>query len=368
MKSILSIILIFQTIILFGNDEVKEKFCIENNFYLVKSKDHNTGSVLLKLDLKEYGKFVYINENPSKYLYNAIGYNSNNGFLYGIDVYSKHLLKIDINDGNAKDLGKIKNLPYNSYVAGDFDDEGNYYVLNTSSYSEIFRINIDTKEAISLKLPKVLHNVYDITYSTKDKSFYGISGKNKIFYQMTIENDSVNIVSKSYNSKFNSEFGSSWIDNNNSIISANLFTKFNNVDGNLNVVESNITIDSHFSDGATCQASPRVKAMIGKEKSDQQMIFEPIVIVAPKLFVTNEDEKSNSIKYSLEKESSHDITIVTSHGNVVIAKGEISSMLKLDTYDPDYYIDENSFEVKIISVEANNSKVQVLKSAYKDFG
>jgi len=69
---------------------------------------------------------------PASAVYNAIGLNPVDHFMYAIDNSNDGLLRIS-NDGSVTNLGPTTGLPphgSNSYNSGTFDDAGNYYVTH----------------------------------------------------------------------------------------------------------------------------------------------------------------------------------------------------------------------------------------------
>jgi hypothetical protein len=114
--------------------------------------------------------------------YNAIGFNTGDGFVYGINdnlgANSNRLLKIS-NDGSVEDLGAVAGLPTqstNEYNAGDFDAAGNLYVMHNGT-STMYRIDITNMTATAVPLsPAEAISLSDIAYH--DGLFYGMRNSN----------------------------------------------------------------------------------------------------------------------------------------------------------------------------------------------
>ncbi|MEV8533858.1 DUF11 domain-containing protein [Streptomyces sp. NPDC051211] len=79
---------------------------------------------------------------PTPFLYNAIGVNPDDRFLYGITFGGpdNELVRFD-RKGDFTNFGAIAGLPPALYISGTFDDAGNYYVLADDT-GQIYRIGI----------------------------------------------------------------------------------------------------------------------------------------------------------------------------------------------------------------------------------
>ncbi|MFD9411955.1 DUF6923 family protein [Streptomyces sp. NPDC059989] len=85
--------------------------------------------------------------DPTSFLYNAIGVNPRDRFLYGtqfVDANDEnHLLRFDRN-GAVEDRGAITGLPPALYISGTFDDKGNYYILADDTQT-IYIVDVKTR-------------------------------------------------------------------------------------------------------------------------------------------------------------------------------------------------------------------------------
>lgn len=102
---------------------------------------------------------------PSGWQYNALGYNTKDGFLYAVSqqlnaTYPRnHLLKI-AGDGGVTDLGSITGLVAADTTidvnAGFFDDSGNFYVAwaksNNNASGNLYKVNLSTLAATQVAL------------------------------------------------------------------------------------------------------------------------------------------------------------------------------------------------------------------------
>lgn len=111
--------------------------------------------------------------------YNGAGYNSEDGYIYGIGSGTK-LLRID-NTGQSTDLGAISNFSALSY-SGDFDLNGNWYSLkkNGSSWvANLIDVSIQPPSAQEFTLTELggvaaAVKTNDIAYNVVTHKFYGM--------------------------------------------------------------------------------------------------------------------------------------------------------------------------------------------------
>lgn len=116
--------------------------------------------------------------------YNATGYNPVDRLIYGM-LGNENLLVIG-EDGVAVDLGPITGLPSISgnYFVGDFDLNGNYYIIRGSN---LFRIDVNTIQATPVPVTGDAGGIADFAYYDPDNdasngfSFIGVrSGGDQI--------------------------------------------------------------------------------------------------------------------------------------------------------------------------------------------
>ncbi|MER6312392.1 DUF11 domain-containing protein [Streptomyces sp. NPDC001581] len=106
--------------------------------------------------------------DPTPFLYNAIGVNPRDRFLYGTTFggTENELVRFDRN-GNFTNLGPIAGLPTALYISGTFDGQGNYYVLADDS-GEIYQIDVNSRSVTrvidvpDLAVPEL--DVFDIAF------------------------------------------------------------------------------------------------------------------------------------------------------------------------------------------------------------
>ncbi|MEW2416453.1 DUF11 domain-containing protein [Streptomyces sp. NPDC046866] len=106
--------------------------------------------------------------DPTPFLFNAIGVNPQDRFLYGttFGTATNELVRFDGN-GDFTELGPIEGLPPAVYISGTFDDEGNYYVLADNS-ENIYRIDVTTRSVTGvINVPGLADpelDVFDIAF------------------------------------------------------------------------------------------------------------------------------------------------------------------------------------------------------------
>ena len=122
--------------------------------------------------------------NPGVYT-NAIGFNVQDGFMYGIHAGNGTVYRIK-SDGTFDDLGNPPNAPRS--FAGDVDGNGTYYILNTSDNPDrrkrLYRINV-TGLATATDVPGFITlsravSVADFAFNPIDGKIYGLEGRNVV--------------------------------------------------------------------------------------------------------------------------------------------------------------------------------------------
>ncbi|MFC4609394.1 DUF6923 family protein [Streptomyces maoxianensis] len=105
---------------------------------------------------------------PTPFLYNAIGVNPHDRFLYGTTFGNANndLVRFDGN-GDFTNLGAIAGLPPALYISGTFDKKGNYYVLADNT-GEIYQIDVDSRSVTGvIDVPELADpelDVFDIAF------------------------------------------------------------------------------------------------------------------------------------------------------------------------------------------------------------
>lgn len=115
--------------------------------------------------------------NPGNTQINAMGYNVQDGFIYGIrpNVSPNHLIRITAT--GLVNLGPVSGLPQLSWHTGDCDLDGNLYVSNNSQ-TVMYKIDLSTLTATQINLtgiPGGLLDLSDWTYVAAVNRFYGLT-------------------------------------------------------------------------------------------------------------------------------------------------------------------------------------------------
>lgn len=117
---------------------------------------------------------IYLNN----FKVNAVGYNVEDGFIYGVRRGTNHLVKIG-NNGVFQDLGPVGSLPYpgneaDGYFVGDFDISGNLYVANGNK-NVIFKIDVSSNATQMITTNVSAFNFADFSFSPATGLFYGLN-------------------------------------------------------------------------------------------------------------------------------------------------------------------------------------------------
>ena len=109
----------------------QEKFTCTNNsiLYQVKGADITSQS-FISFNNQNQSNDIINNNVPGSI--NAIGYNIEDDYIYGIELNTNNLYRLDAT-GTKTFIATISGLPANTaYVTGDFDFDGNLYVTGGS--------------------------------------------------------------------------------------------------------------------------------------------------------------------------------------------------------------------------------------------
>lgn len=192
--------------------------CSSNLYQVVNGKD---------LKVLDPSTGVYATIGSSSIPYNGAGFNSEDGFIYGIGSGTV-LVKID-NNGQATNLGPISNFSALSY-SGDFDINGNWYSFRKVSGSWICnKIDVSSSPATAIQSSitelSSASNCADISYNPITGKFYGMSGGSLTEFDYV--NNTVNVIGDYSSSADPGGYGAVWSDN-----AGNTYF-FNNGTGNI---------------------------------------------------------------------------------------------------------------------------------------
>ena len=134
---------------------------------------------------------------------NGIGFNYKDGYVYGMKGGSNHLIRIE-SSGHMRDMGAITDLPSKGYYRGDFDLEGNYYVVDGK---KLYTVNISTLVATKTTLSAGFGSP-DIAFNVRDGKMYGAQ-KTRLY---TLDLDTAKVTSKTVTNLPSATYGSAWFD------------------------------------------------------------------------------------------------------------------------------------------------------------
>lgn len=155
-------------------------FVCDNNIYVSRSLQVDGATELNILDTNQ-GTFVLepitaIGSDPD-IKYNAIAFNLQDGFIYGINPDTEVVYRIG-RDSPPVPLGvpaNFPNLPLGAtFFAGDIDREGNYFI-NSAQTNEILRINVLGNTATVVEIIPLSQqvDVADFAFNPLDNQLYG---------------------------------------------------------------------------------------------------------------------------------------------------------------------------------------------------
>ncbi|MGK0387592.1 MAG: hypothetical protein ACI94Y_000318, partial [Maribacter sp.] len=125
--------------------------------------------------------------NP--YGINAMGYNVEDEFVYGIIEQTNHLARVG-SDGIYVDLGEVANLPNispDAWFTGDFDVNGNLFVSrDVSSNTNLYSIDVDVFPLTATVIPVTGGAVTsaDFSFVPSLGEFYGLTA-NQLLYSIS---------------------------------------------------------------------------------------------------------------------------------------------------------------------------------------
>jgi|GEM_PF-5548972 len=146
--------------------------------FLSQSAGSSTGfTTLYQLDnsTNPFSTVTLGTDNSSAY--NAIGYNSADGYIYGLSqagaITAGNLLRIDPQTGAVLDLGAISGLPPAFYRSGEIDSRGNYYVFTGTAANSIYKVDLTQRSATPIGLSRSV-TCSDLAYNVNTGLLYGV--------------------------------------------------------------------------------------------------------------------------------------------------------------------------------------------------
>lgn len=253
----------------------QEKFTCTNNsiLYQVKGADITSQS-FISFNNQNQSNDIINNNVPGSI--NAIGYNIEDDYIYGIELNTNNLYRLDAT-GTKTFIATISGLPANTaYVTGDFDFDGNLYVTG-GSLNKVYKINIQSVPVTATEIVFTqVTKCYDFAFNPTDQKFYGITsnGKLRSFDMTNSQIIDYTVTSNDNNSMFKPEhlsnnlylYGAAFADVNGALYF------FNNESGELfkvvisggiatSIRIANTGVRLGSNDGASCAQSQGVECV-----------------------------------------------------------------------------------------------------------
>jgi len=190
---------------------------------------------------------------------NAIGFNYQDGFVYGMKKSSNNLIRIEAS-GHMRDMGAITGLPVKSYYRGDFDLQGNYYVVD-GKY--LYTVDIDNLTSIKTTL-SANYGSPDIAFNIRDGKLYG-ANKNTLY---SLDLSTNKVTGKTVIGLPSATYGSAWFDSAGRLFfSSNQTGDIYRVDDFVNPIANYVSKGQPTSsnDGTACAGSPLLEHTISPE-------------------------------------------------------------------------------------------------------
>lgn len=230
MKNLTALCLIILTIS--SSELYGQSFECNSNLYQVVDGNH------LKVLNPATGNYETVGISSTRY--NGAGYNSEDGYIYGIGSGTT-LVKVD-NTGEATDLGAISDFSALSY-SGDFDLQGNWYSFKKSSGLWIMnKIDVSVLPPVAeefevTKIDGVVNpsSTADMSFNTISNKFYGMTGG--VIIEFDPFNKTVKGLADYSDIADNEGYGAAWSDQTGKTYF------FNNNTGNIYRAEFNMDGD-----------------------------------------------------------------------------------------------------------------------------
>ena len=268
----------------------------QNDFYLSQGPNVTTGTQFQKIT-RTTNPFSYTNIGSTAHgvTYNALGYNINDNFIYGINQTndsSNELILLDAT-GNVFNLGAVSGLPVGSYISGDMDSSNQLYVIPNGVTSTLYKINVSTKTVVQTITLNRSISTADIALRKTDGLFYGVDS-NQIndtnqgrLFSINASTGAVSYIGARDTSVF--RFGAMYADSTGRIFgNANDggFYQFNITTGVKTLLSSSPS--NFINDGAVCSGSTlTLTTDLEVTKTDNTAVYTPGTSVTYTVVVKN---------------------------------------------------------------------------------
>lgn len=196
---------LFSPISLFSQQDISEKNMkktLQCNPSIFLSQTNQ-----LKLVDTSTNPFTYNNIGVANtFNYNAMGYNPVDSFLYAIRVSnSNEIVRINPSTGIVSLIGNITNLPVATYINGEIDDVGNFYVMDNTFTDALYRVNLTTLTATKITLSRKIYSA-DFAFNPVNGLLYGVNSASDVtspgdygkLYTINPQTGTVTLIGSSY--------------------------------------------------------------------------------------------------------------------------------------------------------------------------
>ncbi len=164
---------------------------------------------------------TYVTVGPTNPKYNAIGYNSEDNFIYGIDNGSSRLVRVDA-DGTLSVMGAIDSLaPIGVTTNGDFDTSGNLFVTRPDV---LYKIDVSASPltAVSFPISDPDFDLADIAFNRTDNFFYGVNDDGNALWKLDpTTGNATKVITSGPIRDADVGFGAVWADANGAFFASN---------------------------------------------------------------------------------------------------------------------------------------------------
>jgi len=244
--------------------ECAPPFVCNSNIYIASSSGAANPSQLSIVDISSSPYTLNPIGPGSGSNYNALGYREQDDFLYGIKLQTNELIRIDSN-GIEFNLGPITGLPVpasinDSYDSGDVFPDGDLYIHEVNSHSEMYQINVVSTPPSLVQTHNLDQSIWlsDFAYNSVDDKVYGIGDAGDKYMidpvTWTVSTIGANAPAASYGAAYTNDEGHVFVYRNNP--GALFFVDFGlNGTGTGNMTLLSSAPNVSFNDGASCRGS-----------------------------------------------------------------------------------------------------------------
>lgn len=247
-----------------AQDKKDPPFVCDGKFFIAQGKTGKDPTQLFIVDTSTTPyQLVPVGGTSPGIKYNAIGFNVQDGFIYGIHPGTGEVYRIDAN-GVATSMGIPPGLPSSSY-SGDVAPDGTYYIQRGN---KLHLIDVSGANAQYLKTIKLSANpgVADIAFNPVDGKLYGVNaGKDQV---AVIDPTTGRVTFQPQKTPISKAVGGTYFD-----AFGNLFGYHNQGEFYRFDVQSGTGASTFLSsapkvsanDGASCTGSPKIEKTVSPE-------------------------------------------------------------------------------------------------------